>query len=181
MDDQIRRLTPLVPFAIAAMVVPAAAVLVWWMGCQSTARLVVLLLDALLVAATAATLVLTLGRGGTPADRRLDLIPFRELDPYGYDHRAALFEMVGNVVLFAPIGALLALRYGGRSLVLIAAVGLVASLSIEATQYAMDVGREASVTDVILDTAGFTMGYSLARHLERRAAARGSAHAEGQS
>jgi glycopeptide antibiotics resistance protein len=87
--------------------------------------------------------------------------------------------MTGNVLLFAPIGSLVALRLPRvRSLGMAAIVGAVASTAVEVAQYVMDQGREASVTDVLLNTAGVMLGFVFARALvARRRSSRTAVHA----
>jgi glycopeptide antibiotics resistance protein len=177
MIDQVRRLAPLLPFALSAIVV---GVVVAWLAARGRPRdLRRMIVDASLVAAAAAALVLTLAPAEPPSDRRLDLVPFRELQPVGYDHPSALLEMTGNVLLFAPIGSLVALRLPRvRSLGMAAIVGAVASTAVEVAQYVMDQGREASVTDVLLNTAGVMLGFVFARALvARRRSSRTAVHA----
>jgi glycopeptide antibiotics resistance protein len=70
-----------------------------------------------------------------------------------------LFGVIGNVVLFAPLGAVLRAR--GLALGQAAARGLALSFAIELTQLAIP-GRTTSVDDMLLNTLGVALGYLLA-------------------
>ena len=67
--------------------------------------------------------------------------------------------MIGNVVLFAPLGAVLRAR--GAELGQATVRGLALSLAIELTQLGIP-GRTTSVDDVLLNTLGVVVGYLLA-------------------
>lgn len=66
-------------------------------------------------------------------------------------YRPELTQVLGNLVLFTPIGFFVALRYG-RRLALVAA--LVLPLAVEATQHLMVAGRVATLEDVLLGAVG---------------------------
>jgi glycopeptide antibiotics resistance protein len=70
-----------------------------------------------------------------------------------------LFGVIGNVVLFAPLGAVLRAR--GLEPGQTAARGLALSFAIELTQLAIP-GRTTSVDDMLLNTLGAVLGYLLA-------------------
>jgi glycopeptide antibiotics resistance protein len=70
-----------------------------------------------------------------------------------------LFGVIGNVVLFAPLGAVLRAR--GLELGQTVARGLALSFAIELTQLAIP-GRTTSVDDMLLNTLGVALGYLLA-------------------
>jgi glycopeptide antibiotics resistance protein len=167
MVDQVRRLEPLLPVALAALAL-ATLFTVWlsWFrarkGVPYRRALVASSLDVMLLALFVVTLILTLGPARTPAGRRLDLIPFRELQPRGFDRISAAVEMVGNVLLFAPLAFLVAIRFPAlRSLHKIVALGIVSSVMLEGLQYVLNTGREASVTDVVLNAFGCALGYGV--------------------
>ena len=76
-----------------------------------------------------------------------------------------LLGVIGNVVLFSPLGAVLRAR--GVELRPAAARGLALSFAIELTQLGIP-GRTSSVDDVLLNTLGVVLGYLLAaRRLSR--------------
>jgi glycopeptide antibiotics resistance protein len=76
-------------------------------------------------------------------------------------------QVVGNLLLFAAIGALAPVRYriGLGAVVVVAAVG---STGIELAQYLLDVGRFSSVDDVIVNTVGAAVAALTTRRWWRR-------------
>ncbi|HEX6128082.1 MAG TPA: VanZ family protein [Candidatus Limnocylindria bacterium] len=120
--------------------------------------------DAMLLVALGAIAVLTLGDPMGPQPDRFNLVPFRDqwwalqgvVDP-----ALAAATLVGNVLLFVPLGAALAARHlevGAGRLVLWAAA---ISVAVEAAQGLMNVGRLADITDVMANTAGAAVGVAL--------------------
>lgn len=109
---------------------------------------------------------LTMLPGG---NREISLVPFRDmatLPPY---------EIVGNMLLLAAVGALVPLRF--RALASVPRATLVAmalSCAIETCQYVLPIGRVASVDDVILNTAGAAVA-ALGSWMWWRPGARGDA------
>jgi glycopeptide antibiotics resistance protein len=165
--DQVRRLEPLLPLALVTF---ALALLVTLSRTWSRTRrgapfgqaLSASLVEVLLISSLVLVVILLLGPARTPPGRRLDLIPFRELQPHGFDRRSALFEMGGNLLLFVPLAFLTALRLPAlRSWRIVLALGLGLSLLLEGLQFVLNSGREASVTDVLLNTLGSLLGYAL--------------------
>ncbi|WP_182886490.1 VanZ family protein [Microbispora sp. H10885] len=68
---------------------------------------------------------------------------------------AAFVQVVGNLLVFAALGAMLPVRSARfASLAAVAALAATASLTVETLQYALRLGRVSSVDDVILNTAG---------------------------
>ena len=81
-------------------------------------------------------------------------------------------ELVENVALFMPLGALLPFAIPRRSLLVVLASATVLSTGIEWLQYASHDGRFADVDDVILNVAGALLGWlawAVARRWFRRA------------
>ena len=72
-----------------------------------------------------------------------------------------VFNVVGNVALFVPLGWLLALTTARRPLVVVAAVGFGLSASIEVVQSL--IGRVSDIDDVILNGSGAVLGACLAQ------------------
>ena len=71
------------------------------------------------------------------------------------------FRIVGlNIVLFIPLGFLLRIRPIGwlRTIALVAAI----SLTIEALQAVLPLGRTANIDDVLLNTLGGVLGAGVA-------------------
>lgn len=90
--------------------------------------------------------------------RHLRLIPFGSFIYYRVWWGPWL-NLIGNIVLFLPVGYLAGLRLG--SVWKAALVSMVASLSIEAAQYALAAGY-SDIDDLIINTAGGTLGATLA-------------------
>jgi VanZ family protein len=110
----------------------------------------------------------------TPQTTSIDPI---QLDP-GNDLAMALdaqpgdslpwIQLVGNVLLFAPLGAMLPMRLAWLDNVLkVALVALLASCVIELLQLLFVSGRVVSTDDVVLNTTGGTLGSLLTKGLWR--------------
>lgn len=79
-------------------------------------------------------------------------------------------QLVGNVLLLLPLGALVPLRVRRLdTLGKVAVAGLLVSCAIELTQFLVLSGRVASTDDVVLNTIGATLGGLLARSARRQA------------
>jgi hypothetical protein len=109
----------------------------------------------------AATAYLTLRPGHSG---RLNLVPF------AFGANASPFEPVSNVLLFVPLGILIA-AVGWRWFAVVG-LGLTLSLSIEVTQYLLNIGRTADVNDVIENTLGAFVGCLIVIVVSRLAARR---------
>jgi glycopeptide antibiotics resistance protein len=96
--------------------------------------------------AAAARLTLTPGHSG-----RLNLVPF------DFGANATPYEPLANVLLFVPLGLLIATA--GRRLGAVVGLGFGLSIVIEVTQYLLDNGRTADVNDVIENTLGTLLGW----------------------
>lgn len=78
----------------------------------------------------------------------------------------ALKNVVGNLVLLAPLGLFLPLFWPRfRGLLGTSLFGLVVSVGIETLQYLLPGIRITDIDDVILNTLGVTIGYALYRAL----------------
>src|SRR3954452_806390 len=74
--------------------------------------------------------------------------------------------LLGNVAAFVPLGLLLPVVLGRRSLILVLLAGLGLSLAIEAGQLAISMAlgfayRSADIDDVIVNVFGAVLGYFL--------------------
>lgn len=100
---------------------------------------------------------------GDSGESTLDLVPGADIAAaFGDD--GSLWQVIGNVLLLCPLGALLPLRVRRlRTLTRIALAALAASLLVEGTQYLIHTGRVTSTDDVLLNTAGATLGAALSR------------------
>lgn len=96
--------------------------------------------------------------------REIRLIPFQEWVEGG-SLFARVFETVGNLALFIPLGWMLAILLRRRVGHAIAWAALF-SLTIELIQFAFGLGR-TDITDVILNTAGAAIGVGLANLFPR--------------
>ena len=111
-----------------------------------------------LVLVLAAILVVTLQPVDTAND--LELAPFAELvegvvDLDAGSVREAVVGALGNLLLFLPLGVVLALR--GTSVARTAVMALVLSGSIELAQLVVP-GRTTSVDDVLFNVSGAVLG-----------------------
>jgi VanZ family protein len=97
------------------------------------------------------------------AESTLDLVPGADVTA-ALSSDGSLWQVIGNVLLLGPLGALLPLRIRRlRALLRIALAALVASVLVEGTQYLIHTGRVTSADDVLLNTAGATLGAALSR------------------
>jgi glycopeptide antibiotics resistance protein len=122
---------------------------------------------AALLASTLLILLFTL----TPSDgeNELHLIPFSEIGP-SLAHPLAYsqgIDLLGNIALFAPLGATLCWLGLGFGRAVAFAAGL--SATIEIVQLVIP-GRFTSTDDLILNTVGAAVGYLVAARMLNRAA-----------
>jgi len=134
--------------------------------------------DLLVVLSVITILVLTLRPGYEGRFRSpWELMPFDDLlaalsaaDLSGM--RLALADLVTNIMLFAPLGASIALRWprvSTRRVVLSAAA---LSTAIELTQGLTALGRTAQTTDILMNTLGAWIGWVFVRRVLAARAAR---------
>lgn len=119
-------------------------------------------LDALLVCAALPVLYLVLvpivGMDGTP----VSLVPGADL--LHVIDEARLWQLLGNLLLLAPLGALAPLRWSHlRSMARVAITAAGVAVSIEAAQWLLDVGRVVSTDDALVNTAGAILGATMTR------------------
>ena len=104
-------------------------------------------------------------------ERVLKLVPFIESGAYG---PSAPSEVLGNLLVFVPLGLYLGLLSPTWSWRRVAAATAATSVAIEVAQYVLAVGR-CDVTDMLVNTAGGLAGFgilSLARLAGRERADR---------
>ena len=133
--------------------------------------------DLLVVLSVITILVLTLRPGYEGRFSPWELMPFDDLlaalsaaDLSGM--RLALADLVTNIMLFAPLGASIALRWprvSTRRVVLSAAA---LSTAIELTQGLTALGRTAQTTDILMNTLGAWLGWVVVRRVLAARAAR---------
>src|SRR2546423_267217 len=98
---------------------------------------------------------------GDSSDSTLDLVPGADITAAFADD-GSLWQVIGNVLLLCPLGALLPLRIRRlRTLLRVALAALIASVLVEGTQYLIHDGRVTSTDDVLLNAAGATFGAAL--------------------
>src|SRR3954468_12055481 len=112
----------------------------------------------LLLGWSLAILLMTLTARGGETDVKKPLTDLRKVLAHP-DEPSLAYAAVGNVVLFAPLGAILALRRW--PLARAAVVGGAFSLSIELAQLLVP-GRTTAADDVILNTLGTALGWLVA-------------------
>jgi hypothetical protein len=88
----------------------------------------------------------------------VSLVPLRDLVTM------PMYQIVGNLLIFAAVGFLVPVRFAGMaSLPRILALAAAGSVLIETAQYILPVDRVSSVDDVLLNTAGAGLA-ALASH-----------------
>jgi glycopeptide antibiotics resistance protein len=125
------------------------------------------LLAAYLVALVALTFFPFDGLSGSePVDLRLQAfrtINFALRKGFG---SLEFLVLIGNLAAFVPLGMLIPLVFGRRSLALVLMGGLAVSLAIELGQLALSIVlgfafRSADIDDVIVNVCGAALGYLL--------------------
>ena len=95
--------------------------------------------------------------------------PFKDLliaIPEGWSAiHLALADLLGNVALFVPLGAAIALRWPGLREARVVLVAVALSAAIELVQGITATGRMAQLTDVLMDALGAWLGWLIARRL----------------
>ncbi|MFN2484662.1 MAG: VanZ family protein [Candidatus Limnocylindria bacterium] len=156
---------------IAVFVAVGAAVLARWRARHAPQAEAIdrSLRDGALALAVAVVVVLTIRPAvPEPGYDPLLLIPFQDVvdvtvDP---DLRArAVVDVVGNLVVFVPLGAALAARFPRWSWRGVVAATAILAVAVEVTQLILDIGRTADVTDVLVDPIGALLGFVAWRRL----------------
>ena len=158
---------------VGACIAAGTAVLVWVRTTREPLHEALdrSLRDAAVAAALALILVLTF-RSAIPTDGydRLRLVPFEDIldGTLAPELRVrAAVDVVGNLLVFVPIGAALAARFSGWSPVGLVAGVVVLAIAVEAAQLALNIGRTADVTDVLVEPAGALLGFWVWRSFAR--------------
>jgi glycopeptide antibiotics resistance protein len=107
-------------------------------------------------AAFAAIVLVTIRPSGGDHEPRLRPLAEIRLALTPPFHRAWIAEIVGNVLLFVPLGAVLCLR--NVRFVRSVGVALVISIAVELVQLLLP-GRTTAVDDVLCNTAGAALGW----------------------
>lgn len=125
---------------------------------------------ALAMGALAGALSLALAPTGVPVDLQTgwNVVPTRTIvDQVG---NGRWWQLAGNVLLLAPLGACstMAIPRRRRRLAIGVGLGIAASLTIEVLQDVLGTGRSSDVDDVLLNTVGFVGAWvAAARLLDR--------------
>lgn len=115
--------------------------------------------------AVAAITVFPIGIGIGSMWGRISWVPFTETHWLLHDPFVAVLNLVGNIVLFVPLGFFLPLlspRFEGIGTTVL--TGLVVSACIESLQFIGIAGwgwRSADIDDLILNTVGTAVGYGV--------------------
>ncbi|MDD2217007.1 MAG: VanZ family protein [Eubacteriales bacterium] len=106
---------------------------------------------------------LDLFTGNHPDLRSLNMVPFDGIWLHGLSFGYNLQAIIGNIILFIPLGILLHLLFVNRKYPLLKSLGLVvaSSLFIEGVQYLARIGV-TDINDLILNTAGGAIGIAIA-------------------
>ncbi|MFI6324478.1 VanZ family protein [Nonomuraea sp. NPDC050556] len=150
------------------MALPLAA-LAAWMIARSRARrnhpfpVRTAVADVGVVVGTAPWIWMILTPGG--GESGVNLVPLRDLITVFLAPWQTVFVQVGgNLLVFAALGALLPVRSPRfASLGRVALVAALASLTVEALQYGLRLGRFSSVDDVLINTAGAVLSALITR------------------
>lgn len=115
--------------------------------------------DVTLLASIVTILILTLPPSIT-TQRRVSLVPFAELRRAVGDFGVG--EIVGNALMFVPVGFLTPLRWPRLDSPLhILVASTCFSIVIETLQFILPTGRDSSLTDVVMNAVGAMAGYAL--------------------
>ncbi|MBB4687555.1 VanZ family protein [Amycolatopsis jiangsuensis] len=124
--------------------------------------------DLLIVTLAGLILLLVTMPVGAAGGSAVHLVPGTDLTE-AFSDDGSLWQVIGNLFLLGPLGALVPLRAPRlRSAGRIALVALIASLLVEAAQFVLHNGRVTSTDDVLLNTLGATLGAALTRPGWRR-------------
>ncbi|MDD9349195.1 MULTISPECIES: VanZ family protein [unclassified Mumia] len=156
---------------------PVAAVVAWALarvrrraGSPTRSAWRVSLTEVGIVYGTAPWVWLTMEPGNPAETGTVSLVPLRDvvtMPPY---------QVVGNLLVFAVLGLLIPVRF--RALASVPRVMVVAafcSLLIEVTQYVVQLGRVASVDDILLNSVGAGLAALVSRPWWRRSRGAGTA------
>ena len=103
------------------------------------------------------TLALSFGDAGGTG---LNVTPFDEIRRALNSGGSGRLNLVGNIAMFVPVGALVAWILARCRVLIATAVGALFSVAIEVTQ--LSLGRVGDIDDVILNTTGALLGGLLA-------------------
>ncbi|GAB2841685.1 hypothetical protein GCM10022221_46160 [Actinocorallia aurea] len=94
--------------------------------------------------------------GGGDVPRQVSPVPLRDLlDVLAAAPATATVQIVGNLLVFAALGALAPLRFPAlASVPRVLALAAASSLLVETAQYVLGLGRVSSIDDILLNASG---------------------------
>jgi glycopeptide antibiotics resistance protein len=101
--------------------------------------------------------------------RPINLVPFRTIAQNLTDggtplsHRA--YELIGNILMMAPIGVFLALKIRSFNVWPVVLIGVSTSTVFEVTQYLRWTWRVADIDDVICNSSGAVVAYLVTAYI----------------
>lgn len=109
-----------------------------------------------------------LWRPGDQRGRSVELVPFAQFWA-AQSWFGPLFDALGNLAFFVPLGVLLyiLLDHRSRPILVVVATAAVTSASVEVLQYVFALGH-SDVTDLLFNTTGALLGAVVARLCGRR-------------
>lgn len=134
-----------------------------WKDDTKANKLTIVLLIAYLIALCWILLFKLSVRFSYMANRKVNLVPFREFFFYG---KMDLGEIIMNVVIFVPLGIYAGILFNNWSAGKQFFLFFVTSLIIEACQFILAIGAFDS-TDVITNTVGGIIGWLLFKGIEK--------------
>lgn len=87
----------------------------------------------------------------------INVIPFKEITRYQFGSKAFMYNVVGNIVLFIPLGYIISDYLHSKKSIHIILISIIISLTAELIQF--KIGRAFDVDDVLLNTIGGIIGY----------------------
>lgn len=159
-------------FAVLAVI--AAALALWRrrrVGWADALRSALLDVAPLATLGPVVALAFAPGSRGADAQTGINLIPFRDIFGAALGDRSAapaVADIVANVAVFVPIGAVVAARFPRLRLLQLAIATAAVSIAIEVGQALLDFGRASDATDVVTNVSGALLGYVVWRDVRPR-------------
>jgi len=127
-------------------------------------------LEGAILGSVAVIVALTLGAFATGGQGQINWLPFQSL----FDSLAlgefwtgmVMTDLLGNFLLFIPIGLVVGLRFAQARIWVWAAVVVAFTSAIEIAQFLV-LNRSADTTDVVMNGLGGIAGFVIARTLQR--------------
>jgi glycopeptide antibiotics resistance protein len=168
----------LLPLGLACAAGLAVLLVVWRrLGLTGRRRLALAFLGVWALGLAAVTLLPASGSGWLDAHghfktRGFNLAPFSEIGDAitnSVTWRVPVEQIVGNLILFAPLGVGLAMLVSSRATrwSLGFVVGLAAGLVVELLQWVLNAGRISSTDDVLLAMVGCGLAFMISRPMFR--------------